>query len=61
MTKSEELLARLEKHEGECSVRYELINKQLDAGSKRFDRLEAMVMSMYPFIVATIAIAEYLR
>ena len=59
MTKSEELLARLERHEGECSVRYELINKQLDAGSKRFDRLEALVMSMYPFIVATIAIAEH--
>ena len=27
-----DLLARLEKHEAECAVRYELINKQLDSG-----------------------------
>ncbi len=56
-----DLLARLEKHEAECAVRYELINKQLDSGSKRFDRLEAMIISMYPFILVTIAVAEYLR
>lgn len=56
-----DVLARLEKHEAECAVRYELINKQLDSGSKRFDRLEVMMMSMYPFIVATVVIAEYLR
>ena len=51
----------LTSHERECAIRYELINKQLDDGSKRFDKLEAMIMSMYPFIVATIAVAEYLR
>ncbi len=56
-----DLLAKLEKHEAECAVRYELINKQLDSGSKRFDRLEAMIISMYPFILVTIAVAEYLR
>ena len=56
-----DLLARLEKHEAECAVRYELINKQLASGSKRFDRLEAMIISMYPFILVTIAVAEYLR
>lgn len=59
--KISDLLARLEKHEAECAVRYELINKQLDQGSKRFDRLEAMIISMYPFILVTIAVAEYLR
>lgn len=72
---SDELLERIEKnqssieknaaeinsHERECAIRYELINKQLDDGAKRFDRLETMIMSMYPFIVATIAVAEYLR
>lgn len=53
--------ANLASHERECAIRYELINKQLDAGSKRFDRLEAMIISIYPFIVVTIAVAEYLR
>jgi len=56
-----DLLVRLEKHEAECVVRYEMINKQLDRGSKRFDRLEAMIISMYPFILVTIAVAEYLK
>lgn len=56
-----DLLAKLERHEAECAIRYELINKQLDSGSKRFDRLEAMIISMYPFILVTIAVAEYLR
>lgn len=51
----------LASHERECAIRYEMINKQLDDGGKRFDRLEAMMISMYPFIVATVAVAEYLR
>ena len=75
MSKTDELLNRIDKnqtgieknelnlnsHERECAIRYELINKQLDQGGKRFDKLETMIMSMYPFIVATIAVAEYLR
>ena len=32
MTKTEELLARIEGHERECAVRYEMINKQLEDG-----------------------------
>lgn len=61
MTKSEELIARLEGHEKECLVRYEMIQRQLDDGVKRFDKLEKLVLSMYPFIVASIVVAEYFR
>ena len=61
MTKTEELLARIEGHERECAVRYEMINKQLDEGGKRFDNLERLVLSMYPFIIASIVVAEYFR
>lgn len=61
MTKTEELLARIEGHERECTVRYEMINKQLEDGGKRFDKLERMVMSIYPFIIASIVVAEYFR
>ena len=61
MTKTEELLARIEGHERECAVRYEMINKQLEDGAKRFDKLEKLVLSMYPFIVASIVAAEYFR
>jgi uncharacterized membrane protein len=61
MTKTEELLARIEGHERECAVRYEMINKQLDENAKRFDKLERMVLSIYPFIIASIVVAEYFR
>lgn len=61
MSKTEELLARIEGHEKECAVRYEMIKRQLDSGVKRFDKLERMVMSIYPFIIASIVFAEYFR
>ncbi len=58
--KVNDVLARLEKHEAECAVRYEMINKQLDEGNKRFDKLEKLVMSIYPFIVISIVASSYL-
>tara|TARA_R100000951_G_scaffold18091_1_gene14455 strand:+ start:622 stop:822 length:201 start_codon:yes stop_codon:yes gene_type:complete len=58
--KVNDVLARLEKHEAECAVRYEMINKQLDEGNKRFDKLERLVMSIYPFIVISIVASSYL-
>ena len=61
MTKTEELLARLEGHEKECLVRYEMIQRQLDSGVKKFDKLEKLVMSIYPFIIASVVFAEYFR
>ncbi len=61
MSRTEELIARLEGHEKECLVRYEMIQRQLDDGVKRFDKLEKMVLSIYPFIIASIVVAEYFR
>jgi len=61
MSRTEELLARLEGHEKECLVRYEMIQRQLDEGSKKFDKLEKLVLSIYPFIIASIVVAEYFR
>jgi len=61
MSKAEELLTRIEGHEKECAVRYEMIQRQLDEGYKRFDKLERMVLSIYPFIIASIVFAEYFR
>ena len=61
MSRTEELIARLEGHEKECLVRHEMIQRQLDDGAKRFDKLEKMVLSIYPFIIASIVFAEYIR
>ena len=47
-------------HERECAIRYENIEKRLEDGSKRFDRLEAMLWAVYPFIIGALVVSEYL-
>ena len=51
--------SQLEAHERECTIRYENIEKRLEGGSKRFDRREAMLWAVYPFIVGAIVLAEF--
>mgnify|MGYP003119650268 CR=1 FL=1 len=53
-------IKRIEAHEKECALRYENIEKRLEDGSKRFDRLELMIWGVYPFIVGTIFLAKLL-
>ena len=40
-THASKALQKIEVHEAECALRYDTINKRLDAGSKRFDKLDA--------------------
>jgi hypothetical protein len=47
-------LQRIEVHEAECALRYESINARLDAGSKRFDKLERMIWGIYPLMVTSL-------
>ena len=49
----------LASHEKECAIRYENIERRLEAGSKRFDKLERMLWAIYPFIVGTVLLAKY--
>jgi hypothetical protein len=55
-----EITAKLEKHEAECLLRYKRIEEKLADGSKRFDKLERLTLSLFPFILASIAIAKFL-
>ena len=50
----------MESHERECKALYKSIDTRLEAGAKRFDKLEAMVWAIYPFIVATIVAAKFI-
>jgi hypothetical protein len=54
-------LKKIEIHEAECALRYDSIGKRLDSGSKRFDKLENMIWGVYPFILAAIVIAEWVK
>ena len=50
----------LEAHERECAIRYENIEKRLDAGSERFKRLENMIWGLYGLLITTAIIGEVL-
>lgn len=60
MTELEQAINRIAAHERECAIRYENIEKRLEDGSKRFDKLESMIWAVYPFIVAVVGLAALL-
>jgi|TARA_R100000030_G_scaffold93424_1_gene79551 TRAP-type uncharacterized transport system substrate-binding protein len=60
MTELEQAMSRIAAHERECAIRYENIEKRLEDGSKRFDKLESMIWAVYPFIVAVVGLAALL-
>ena len=47
-------------HEQICAIRYENIEKRLDSGSKRFARMEGMIIGIYALIIASQVIAGVL-
>ena len=53
-THASKALKKIEIHEAECALRYDTINKRLDAGSKRFDKLERMIWGIYPLMVTSL-------
>ena len=65
MNSVDDALARLDKHEAECALRYQMIQLQLDEHNKRFDRLEKMMTSGFAsisvIITLAIAILEFAR
>ena len=65
MNVAEEALIKIEAHEKECAVRYEAIQRQLDDASKRFDRLEKLMLQgfgmMGTVVLLAVAIVEFAR
>lgn len=54
MDSGEKALAEVSAHERECGLRYEAIER-------RMNTLERIVWGLYPFLLITIVIAEWLR
>jgi len=46
-------VTKLELHEQICALRYENIEKRLESGSKRFVRMELMILGLYATIIGT--------
>ena len=59
MTTIKDALNAIESHERECKALYKSIDKRLEDGSKRFDKLDNMIWAVYPFIVAVVFLARF--
>ena len=53
-------ITKIAAHEKECSLRYQNIEKRLESGEKRFDKLETMIWGVYPLIVISVVLAKFL-
>lgn len=57
---TKDLLARIEKHESECNLKYDHIKQRLDEGSKKFIRLEQYILGVYGAIFITFIANKFL-
>ena len=55
----EKALNEVTVHEKECAIRYEAIERRLDSGSKRFDRLESMIWGVYVTVIVAVALPQF--
>ena len=52
---------KLKAHEDVCAIRYENIEKRLEAGSKRFDKIDKMIIGLYTMFLGFTAYLEFLK
>ena len=58
---TEDTITRMEALEKECAIRYANIERRLDDGKQRFDKLERMLWMMYPMIISIFAVAKWIQ
>ena len=59
--KGEQALNEVNAHEKQCAIRYEAIEKRLESGSKRFDRLESMIWGVYVTVIVAVALPQFIN
>ena len=52
---------KLKAHEDVCAIRYENIEKRLEAGSKRFDKIDKLILGLYTMFLGFTAYLEFLK
>ncbi len=53
-----DVASALDTHEKICAMRYENIEKRLEAGSQKFVRIEAMIIGIYILIIGSQVVAQ---
>jgi len=59
VTPTEKAIAKIESHEKECGIRYQGIERRLESGNKRFDRLEQMIWGVYVTVIMAVALPQF--
>ena len=59
--KGEQALNEVNAHEKQCAIRYEAIEKRLESGSKRCDRLESMIWGVYVTVIVAVALPQFIN
>ena len=60
MANVKEAMLKIESHEKECAIRYANIEKRLDEGSKKFEKLERMIFGLYIAFAASLGIDKFI-
>lgn len=60
MTPSQKALAEIEAHQRECVIRFDAIERRLESGAKKMNRLEMMIWGIYPVMFGTIIASKFL-
>ena len=60
MANVKEAMLKIESHKKECTLRYSNIEKRLDEGSKKFEKLEKMILGLYIAFAASLGIDKFI-
>ena len=60
MANVKEAMLKIESHEKECALSYSNIEKRLDEGSKKFEKLEKMILGLYIAFAASLGIDKFI-
>ena len=52
---------RLKGHEDLCSLRYENMDKRLEEGNKRFDKIDKMLVGLYGIMLTFAGYIEFIK
>lgn len=58
---AQQALHKLEVHEAQCAERLLRLTERVDEAHNKIDGINKAVLAIYPFIIAAIIVAEYMR
>jgi len=60
VTPTQQAIAKIEALEREVSIRHEEVERRLERGDKRFDKLEMMIWGVYATVIIAVALPQLL-